>query len=102
MAESSQGSPTRYRFGPLERRGLLAGWRGGQAATVGSGLVVAVGALRVLPTAMGLAVAVVAAGCSVAAATWPIAGRTADEWLPDVTRHGTKIALGRRWRAPMH
>ena len=34
--------PPRYRFGPLERRGLIAGWRGGQIAVGGGGLVVGV------------------------------------------------------------
>ena len=29
--------PPRYRFGPLERRGLIAGWRGGQIAVGGGG-----------------------------------------------------------------
>ena len=38
-------SPTRYRFGPLERRGLVAGWRGGQIAAVAVALVVGVGVL---------------------------------------------------------
>ena len=95
----SDGSVRRYRFGPLERRGLLAGFRGGQAATVGAGLLVAVGALRTLPTAAALAIAVVAIGLSLAAATWPIAGRTGDEWIPDVARHGARVVAGRKWRA---
>ncbi len=99
MSEGSgSGSVRRYRFGPLERRGLLAGWRGGQAAAVGAGLVVAVAALRALPIAAALAVAVVAVGTSLAVATWPVAGRTGDQWLPDVVRHGARLALGRRWR----
>ena len=92
-------SVKRYRFGPLDRRGFLAGWRGGQAATVGAGLVVAVGALRTLPFAPALAVAVVAVGSAVAVATWPIAGRTGDEWFPDVARHGARVVTGRRWRS---
>src|SRR5579863_7394412 len=95
---TSDGSVRRYRFGPLERRGLLAGWRGGQAATVAAGLLVAVGALRALPIAGAIAVAVVAVGSSLALATWPIAGRTGDEWLPDVARHGARVAAGRKWR----
>ncbi len=94
----SDGSVRRYRFGPLERRGLLAGWRGGQAVTVAAGLLVAVGALRTLPISAALAVAVVAVGTSVAVATWPIAGRTGDEWFPDVARHSARVAAGRKWR----
>lgn len=94
-------TPTsRYRFGPLERRGFLAGWRGGQAAIVAAGLIVAVGALRLLPTIAALLVAVFAVGISLAAATWPIAGRTGDEWVPDIARHAVTVVQGRSWRAP--
>jgi hypothetical protein len=96
----ADGAGSRYRFGPLERRGFLAGWRGGQAAVVAAGLIVGVGALRALPTAVGLLVAVVAVGLSLAAATWPFAGRTGDEWVPDVARHAATVARGRTWRAP--
>jgi hypothetical protein len=92
--------PIRYRYGPLERRGFIAGWRGGQAVTVGGGLLAGIGALRSLPTAAGVIVAIVAVGGGVAAATWPVAGRTPDEWLPDVARHAAIVASGRRWKAP--
>ncbi|HTW99098.1 MAG TPA: SCO6880 family protein, partial [Acidimicrobiales bacterium] len=99
-ADVSDIPDTRYRFGPLERRGFLAGWRGGQAAIVAAGLLVGVGALRALPDAAGLAVAVVAVAVSLAAATWPIAGRAGDEWFPDVARYAANVLLGRKWRAP--
>jgi hypothetical protein len=96
----SDNPTSRYRFGPLERRGFLAGWKGGQVAIVAAGLVVAVGALRTLPTVAALLVAVCAVGVSLAAATWPIAGRTGDEWVPDVARHTATVLQGRSWRAP--
>jgi len=86
----------RYRFGPLERRGLVAGWRGGQIATVAAALVVAVGVLRAWPSVVGAVVALVAVGVGVAVATWPIAGRTAEEWAPDALRHASAAASGRR------
>ncbi|MGH9083627.1 MAG: PrgI family protein, partial [Acidimicrobiales bacterium] len=57
-----------YRFGPLERRGLIAGWRGGQIAAVAGGLVVAVVALRSRPTALSVLAAVVAVAGGVALA----------------------------------
>ena len=95
-----EADPVRYRFGPLERRGLVAGWRTGQVLTVAAGLVVAVGFLRTLPTAPGLAVAVLVVGVSVAASTWPIGGRTVEEWAPDVLRHGRSVLRGRRWVSP--
>src|ERR1700722_18274586 len=99
-AHVSDAPTSRYRFGPLERRGFLAGWKGGQVAIVAGGLVVAVGALRTLPTVAALLVAVIAVGVSLAAATWPIAGRTGDEWVPDVARHTATVLQGRSWRAP--
>jgi hypothetical protein len=82
----SGAEPPRYRFGPLERRGLIAGWRGGQIASVAGGLAVAVLALRVRSDLAGVVVAVlVLTGCA-GFAFWPIGGRTAEEWTPTVVR----------------
>lgn len=80
---------TRYRFGPLERRGLIAGWRGGQIASVAGGLVVAVLVLRSRPSVASVAVALVAVVGGVALACWPVAGRTGEEWMPTVVRWGS-------------
>jgi hypothetical protein len=80
-------APHRYRFGPLERRGLVAGWRGGQIAVVAVALVLAVGILRARPSAAGVAAAFVAVAAGVAGATWPVAGRTAEQWAPEAARH---------------
>jgi hypothetical protein len=90
----SEGS--RYRFGPLERRGLIAGWRGGQISSVAGGLVLAVVALR-HPDVPGVLVALGCVAGALAIACWPIAGRTAEEWLPSVVRFG--ISRDRRWRS---
>ncbi len=92
MGESSS---TRYRFGPLERRGLVAGWRGGQIAAVALALVVGVGVLRSSTSPAGVIVAVAAVAIGVGVATWPIAGRTAEQWAPDALRHAT----ARTWPA---
>ncbi|HVT42223.1 MAG TPA: SCO6880 family protein [Acidimicrobiales bacterium] len=73
---------TRYRFGPRERGGALAGWRAGQIVTVAVGLVFAVLVLRVGPDAVGVAVAIGVLIIFGALATVPVAGRTGDEWLP--------------------
>lgn len=91
----------RYLLGSRERRGLLAGWRPGQVASVATGLVLAVGLLRVVPGSGGLALAVVAALAGIAGACWPVAGRTLDEWIPAVVRHALLgVGRGRRWRDP--
>ncbi len=85
----------RYRFGPLERRGLMAGWRGGQIASVGAGLLVAVAVLHARPTPATAALAAAATAAGVALATWPLGGRTAEQWLPTVSRYGVVVAGGR-------
>ncbi len=78
----------RYRFGPLERRGLVAGLRGGQIAGVSAGLLVALGALHASPGAAGAAAALVAVAVAVACSFWPVAGRTPEEWVPTLVRWG--------------
>ncbi len=93
MAEDE--AVARYRFGPLERRGLVAGWRGGQLATVSTGLVFAVLLVRGHPSLAGVVGAVLLVALAVGAATWPIAGRTAEEWAPDALRFAHAVAVRR-------
>ena len=76
----------RYRFGPLEQRGLIAGWRGGQVISVAGGLVVAMLSLRSHPTVGGVILALVFVSVGTAGACWPIRGRTGEQWLPIATR----------------
>jgi hypothetical protein len=76
----------RYRFGPLEQRGLIAGWRGGQIGAVATGLVCGVLALRAHPSVPGVLGALVFTGVGVAVACWPVRGRTGEQWLPLVVR----------------
>jgi hypothetical protein len=83
-----QGS--RYRFGPRERGGALAGWRGGQIMTVAVGLVFGVLVLRWEPNALGVAAAFGILVLYGALATVPVAGRTGDEWLPVVVCWGAR------------
>lgn len=72
----------RYRFGPLERRGVLAGLRATQLlvlAAAGVGIVATVRTLSVTPALVGVALIGLVA---VFAAFVPIGGRALDEWLP--------------------
>jgi hypothetical protein len=78
---SSPGG-SRYRFGPRERGGALAGWRPGQILTVAVGLVIGVLVLRGEPNVAGVAAAVGVLVLYGALATVPVSGRTGDEWLP--------------------
>jgi hypothetical protein len=86
----------RYRFGPLERRGLVAGWRGGQLGAVAVSLVVAVGILRTHATVVGLVVSLVGVGLALGVACWPLGGRTAEQWVPVVARWSALGVRGRR------
>jgi hypothetical protein len=86
----------RYRFGPRERGGALAGWRAGQIVTVAVGLVFGVLVLRWEPNAMGVAAAVGILVLYGALATVPVSGRTGDEWLPVVVCWGERrVGMGR-------
>jgi hypothetical protein len=80
----------RYRFGPRERGGALAGWRAGQIMTVAVGLVFGVLVLRWEPNALGVAAAVGILVLYGALATVPVSGRTGDEWLPVVVCWGAR------------
>jgi hypothetical protein len=84
----------RYRFPPLEKRGVIAGWRGGQIASVALSLVVGVVALRSSPSVMGVLVALVSIGTGVALAFWPVLGRTGEQWLPLVARWAWARSIG--------
>jgi len=80
----SEDRGSRYRFGPRERGGALAGWRAGQIMTVAVGLVFGVVVLRWEPNAAGVAAAFGILVLYGALATVPVAGRTGDEWRPVV------------------
>lgn len=86
----------RYRFGPLEKRGVLAGLRGPQVALAFGVVVIALFALRSLPAGMGLltAVAVVLLGGTIAFV--PVVGRTTDEWAPIIAGWLGRTASRRR------
>ncbi|HEY5098003.1 MAG TPA: SCO6880 family protein, partial [Acidimicrobiales bacterium] len=100
MGEGLGPERVRYRFSPLERRGVIAGWRGGQIAAVASSLVVGVLALRSRPSAVGVLVALAAVGLGVTLAFWPIRGRTAEQWLPLAARWVAGRVGGGRQLAP--
>src|SRR3954452_18216335 len=85
----------RYRFGPLERRGLVGSLRASQVAALATALVIAVIAMRAAPTGLGIIVALVVVGLVAAACFWPVAGRSAEEWAPIAARHAWRRARGR-------
>lgn len=92
----------RYRFGPRERGGSLAGWRPGQILTVAFGLIIGVLVLRGEPNVAGVAAAVCVLVLYGAMATVPVSGRTGDEWLPVVVcwaARRTRVPGGRTMTA---
>ncbi len=74
-----------YRFGPLERRGILGAVRAGQALLLAAGAGVAIAALDLSPTAGGGFAAVLLFGLLSVLAFAPFGRRTADEWAPLIT-----------------
>jgi hypothetical protein len=94
-----------YRFGPLERRGLLGPVRGGQAAILGVGALLAVLVLDRAPSAAGVIVATVLFSIAVVGAVAPVGHRTLEEWLPVVTAFSLRRVSGRghfRSWVPLH
>jgi hypothetical protein len=78
---STEGG-ARYRFGPRERGGTLAGWRPGQIVTVAVGLAFGVLVLRAEPDPVGVGAAIGILLLYGALAIVPLSGRTGDEWVP--------------------
>ena len=100
-SEGGRETRVRYRFSPLERRGMIAGWRGGQIAAVAVGLVIGVLSIRSRPSVAGVALALVGLAAGVALAFWPIQGRTGEQWLTLVARWLWSASTGsRRQLAP--
>jgi hypothetical protein len=91
-----------YRFGPLERRGLLGPVRAGQAATLGAGALLAIVMLDQVPTATGALVATLLFGSLIVVAVVPIGRRTAQEWAPIAIAFVVRRVLGlARFRSPV-
>jgi Putative type VII ESX secretion system translocon, EccE len=71
-----------YRFGPLERHGILGPVRTSQAAVLGGGGLAAIAILDRAPTAAGVLTATLLFALSVALALAPVGRRTAEQWVP--------------------
>ncbi len=85
-----------YRFGPRDRRGLVAGARASQVVVSSASLVGAVALLRAVHGTPGGTAAFALVVSGLAAAFVPVRGRTADEWLPVAVRFAASCVLGRR------
>ncbi|CAN5240692.1 hypothetical protein BH20ACT9_BH20ACT9_10930 [soil metagenome] len=87
---------SRYTFGPLERRGVLAGLRAGQLVSLLLGGLAVVVVFRVLPGGPALFLAVLAVLAALGAAFTPVAGRGLDEWAPTVAAWTLRGVTGGR------
>lgn len=87
-------SEHRYRFGPLERRGLIGSLRVPQVIAIAIGLAVAVVLMRTLDGGAGLGLALILALGVAAFCFWPFGGRSAEEWLPIAGRHAVRRVRG--------
>ncbi len=83
-----------YRFGPLERRGLLGPLTAGQAALLTLAAVLAIALLDRVPSPAGGLVAIVFVLAAGAAALAPIGHRSLSEWLPVVGLMTARRVLG--------
>lgn len=97
MAEPDQ---RRYRFGPLERRGVIGSFRATQVLLVGGAVGVDVILIRSAATPVGVVAAFGLIAAAAIAAFFPIAGRSAEEWAPVAVSAGLRYLTGRnRYRS---
>jgi hypothetical protein len=89
-----------YRFGPLERRGILGPVRAGQALLLAVGALVAIATLDQAPTASGALLATALFAGAVVGAVAPIGSRTVEEWTPVAISFAWKHLRRRaRWQS---
>ncbi len=86
----------RYRFGPLEQRGVVGPLRMGQVAIVGVAALIALGALYALRDWAGMALALLILGSAGAIILLPFEGRTLEEWGPLAIRWALRSAEQKR------
>jgi len=84
-----------YRFGPLERRGILGPVRAGQAATIAVGALLAIAILDRAATATGAILATITFGTLVLLAVAPVGRRTVEEWAPVIAAFAVRRLLRR-------
>jgi len=93
-------SEIRYRFGPLERRGLIGSMRPGQLLVLGGSVLLTIMAVETLRSGAGLALGALLLSAGGLASFVPVGGRTLNEWVPVVASFFGRKLLGRdRWRS---
>ncbi len=83
-----------YRFGPLERRGLLGPLRLGQVVTIGAALAAGIELLDGVGGGLGVISALLLLLIAVGLATAPVGGATLEEWGPVATAFSVRRIRG--------
>ena len=93
-------SARRYRFGPIEERGVVGPLRLGQVAVLAGAAAIGLGALYLLRSWAGMGLAMVLFAAAAAAVLVPLEGRTLEAWAPIALRWVLRSGEGRRgWRS---
>lgn len=79
-------SARRYRFGPLEQRAVVGPLRMGQVAVVGVAALLALVALYLFRSWIGMGIGLLVLGAAATVIYMPFEGRTLEEWAPVVAR----------------
>lgn len=87
----------RYRFGPLERRGVLAGLRASQLGLIGCGGLIVIAIARSFAPPLAIPAMMTIAVLTAVAAFLPVGGQPLDEWVPVVGRWVLSGIRGRRF-----
>ena len=86
---------SRYTFGPLERRALLMGLRGQQAAVFAVTVMLVLTAMWTAPAPANVALAFLLVGAASVVCFVPVGGRTVEQWTPIALRWAFQRATGR-------
>jgi hypothetical protein len=94
----SEGESRKYRFGPIERRGVIGSLRPTQVGILAASLTIAVILMRVPGGGAGVVCALLLAAGAAAVCFWPVSGRSIEEWLPLASAHALRQLDGRARR----
>jgi hypothetical protein len=90
----------RYRFGPLERRGLIGSLRPGQLLVLGAAVLLTIMVVQALKSGAGLGIGTLILAGGGLASFVPVGGRTFNEWIPVLASFiGRRVTRRHRFRS---
>src|SRR6266498_2576294 len=92
-------SEVRYRFGPLERRGLIGSLGPGQLLILAAAVLLTIVLVQALKSGAGLALGMVVLSGGALASFVPYQGRTLNEWMPVLARRSEERRVGKECRS---